>query len=401
MSKTPAQVYGSLGTGPALISQYEPNRALPIDGTNQSLRNPVTGSPFTVYLVPPSTLVNALSGGGISRPRSVFDPLLEEANQIAVAGNQNPIGTRVPASSNVGIIDSALKSNSNWSAVKNRQTNFKTKKFVSTPTGQPTNQNLVAQNGTSFNDRTAYNSNANQVAIADVQQALSVLSQLRAIRNTPRLTLFVNPEEFSRVFTKKVSYSERNRNGYLLQSNFDEQVTLSGRGRTGNFITGVPTGVSGPNGQNPTTSGVQYASKLDSAAWQNLMNLYQIYKNNGVIYNPDGSEAHLWTGLVAIEYDQFVYYGQFDSFNYNYDESSPNAIAFDFSFTVSFMTDVAENSPVLPMQSPTPSPSDPRYIGQNPSNVPFSTNTRSNQVTTGAASQIGQDATFDPFVTNE
>jgi hypothetical protein len=138
---------------------------------------------------------------------------------------------------------------------------------------------------------------------------------------------------------------------------------MSINGSTGAFIAGAAdsANVSAESaqfsGETASVSGVQFASKRDSAAWQNLMALYTFYRNNGYIYDTVGeSEAHLFIGAVAIDYDQWTYVGHFESFSYSYDEGTPNRIEWSAEFVVSRMYDWASSpSVVLPQTAPTQS----------------------------------------------
>ena len=407
MSDLPdAQRFGLVGFGPNWIAEYEPNQSPPIDGSKRELRDPITGSPFTISILPPDTLTRALSGGDLAAPRGPFDPLLEQANAAALNAGQSPLGTRVPANTNVGILDASLQANNNFRAQRRRQNNSRRNQFVSTPTGERQTIPDIAGNGTDFTNRNAGRTQANQVAISDLTQALSVLGQVRRMQETPSLTMLINPQTLGMTFSKKQIYQDRNRFNYIYQSAFDEQPRMSVTARTGAFITSGT--FADANGQRTlTSSGFQYANKRDSAAWQNLMNLFTLYRNNAMVYNPDGSEAHLWVGNVVIEYDQNIYFGQFDSFSYSYDETKQHGnVEFSFDFTVNFWFDTAQFNTVQSYRAPNPSPSDSRYVGQRqlPSPV-LGSSFRTNQerfsfgVTLDNVEVVeGNDATFDPLV---
>lgn len=345
MTLPDARRYGQLSTGPAQTATYTPNQSIPIDGSKQELRDEETGSPFTISLVPPDTLTRALTGV-FSTPRSPFDPLLEQANTAALEAGDNPLGTRVPTNVNIGLIDASLQANTNFRALQRQNQNFRRQQSVATPVGQVAQIPTIAGNGVDFNDQDAGRTAANQVAISDLDQALSVLSQLKRMQETPPLTMLINPETLTKTFSKKNIYQDRNRDGYIFQSAFDEQVRMSVSARTGAFITGSQA-LNDFKQATVSGSGLQYANKLDSASWQNLMNLFTLYKNNAIFYNPDQSEAHLWVGNVVIEYDQIAYFGQFDNFSYSYDETKPHSVEFNFDFTVSFTFDSAQRGPVL------------------------------------------------------
>jgi hypothetical protein len=182
---------------------------------------------------------------------------------------------------------------------------------------------------------------------------MDIAMQLRAIRDTPPLVLLINPQSLQRTFTKVQQYSDRSRYGYIFQAWGEDQPKLGISGKVGAYISG--------------TRGVQFASRRDSAAWQNLMTLFHVYKNNGYIYDTIGrSNAHHHVGALSIRYDQWVYYGHMQSFSFTLDESNVyGGLTFEMQFVVSAMQDTAQTvTAVQPMRAPTPSWSDPRYTGQ-------------------------------------
>jgi len=199
--------------------------------------------------------------------------------------------------------------------------------------------------------------------LADAYVAADIALQLRNILNVPPLTLLINPNSFSISYNKLQNFSSRTRFGYVFEAWGEEQPRLTISGSTGAFIagavdTGNPFGGQA-EGQTSTPSGVQFAAKRNSAAWQNLMGLFQFYKNNGYIYDTLGqSEAHLMIGALAIDWDQWTYVGHMDSFKYQYDENIPHRVTFDIEFIVSRIYDWGQTpSAVSPQSSPTASPS--------------------------------------------
>lgn len=164
--------------------------------------------------------------------------------------------------------------------------------------------------------------------------ALDILYQLRAIQEIPPLVLLINPESLAINYTKVSQFTERGRYGYIYHTWGDELPKMSVSGKIGAFVTGNSNGEVGPNG-------VQFASKRNSAAFQNLMNLLLFYKNNGYIYNRTEartpSTLHS-VGLLAIEYDGWVYEGNMESFSYSYSEETQNGgMEFSFDFSIEKM----------------------------------------------------------------
>ena len=194
------------------------------------------------------------------------------------------------------------------------------------------------------------------------------------------MTLLINPEQLNYSYGTIQNYSERNRYGYIFQRWGEQQVRLSVSGKTGAFISGAKSLVGGTNQiqnfgglgapsagglqQTPVVTGVQWASKRDPASWQNLMSLLTFYRNNGYIYDSlEATEAHLFIGSIAIDYDQNTWIGHFENFEWQFDEQKQGGgIEFSFEFIADFIFDNAQQEfQVLPIASPTPSPSDPLW----------------------------------------
>lgn len=444
----PLGSYGGFETGPNFIRSQVKSQSQAIDGTKQRLRDPKLGSPFTFRVVPPPVLLGALLGTGEAKTLDSFDPLLREAftaaenNLLAVLNNENAtaeeiavarqglLGTR-PAnrgSQNIGIIEAAARSQNNFAKVVSQRNQFRRSNFfASGPTRGATLTRLdkmVAANGIRFDPKKVGQSQANQAAVSDLTQALDVIVQLNRVLDTPPLTLLVNPESLTINYQKKQTYTDRNRFNYIFQSWGEEQVRLSVSGKSAGFVVGAgkinsfdldgegqiqiretTQGSLKTPQETRTVSGYQYASKWDSAAWQNLMGLFSFYRNNGYIYDTGGrprSEAHLFIGNIEITYDQWVYVGQFENFQYNYSEDKQHgAIEFSFEFTASFMFDLSQGGPVEPFDSPTPSPS--QATKKNTPNFPPSQTktTRDRNGTEEANTSTAiLDAHVDPFDTS-
>lgn len=247
--------------------------------------------------------------------------------------------------------------------------------FNTSKSGTGSIQEFVAHNSKPNDKLSADGSMVNDVggnlgtpAIADVYTAVDIARQLAAVINTPPLVLLINPTTFSVAYTKLQQHQERTRYGYVFQAWGEEQPKLSFTARCGAFISGG--------------RGVQFASRRDSMAWQNLMNAFHLFRNAGYIHDTVGkSNAHLAVGSLSIRYDGWIYYGHMESFNFTLDEEHMHGgVEFSIEFTVSAMVDTAQPPYVVtPMKSPTPSPSDPRYLGRG--NVP---NTRAGNFSVGA-----------------
>lgn len=327
-----ASRYDGLAVGPKLTYTYETQTSVPYDGTNKLAR---LLSPFTLRLVVPEALVEASGSSGVDvnllgRATQSASDLTTKANSIRssigipqVTGNNN-------GASNLTSLRSTLSAG----------------------------QALLTTLGTT--DRAVL---TDLVTVADIQY------QVEKMLQTPPLTMFVNPNSLSISYNSVQQYSNRTRYGKVFERWGEGQVTLSISGSTGAFVAGNPTATAGAvqasagftgitNSENDVPTGVQFASKRDSAAFQQLMSLFHIYRNNGYIYDTIGkSEAHLFIGSVAIDYDQMTYIGNIDSFEYTYSEEMQHRIEWSMEFTVGRIYDHAEEPVVVaPQSTPNPGP---------------------------------------------
>lgn len=311
-----ARRYDGIAVGPRFLYSFEGQSSVPIDGSSALARDL---SPFTLRILPPF-LASSPTGGSVSTLDSAFSSV-------------SAFNTSAQAASNAAQAGSAYTASSTFLAQR------------AVANGQE-----VSQSSTRITVNT----------LTDGYTALDIAAQtelLQSIYQTSPLTLLINPKELSVSYTSVQSYSARARNGLIFQRWGEQQPQLTFSGSTGAFIAGA--GAVGADGQTASVSGVQFASKRDSAAWQNFMALYHFYRNNGYVYDTFGkSEAHLMVGFIAIDYDQWTYYGHIDTFEYSYDETMPHKVDWNLTFTCSRIVDNASSpSSVLPMTAPTQSPS--------------------------------------------
>jgi hypothetical protein len=326
-----ASTYDGLPVGPGLSYSFENQAGVPYDGTNKLAR---LLSPFTFRFVVPEVLVESLGSSApdvnlIGRATKQATDYSDQANQIRANIGIPQVTGSEGAASNLTSLRSTLSAG----------------------------QALSTLNGTT--DRAVL---TDLTTVADIQYQVEKMLQM------PPLTLFVNPNSLSISYSTVQQFTNRTRYGYIFERWGEGQVTLSISGSTGAFVAGnnsatgsiVQSTTSGfasiTNTENDVPSGVQFASKRDSAAFQQLMKLFHTYMNNGYIYDTvGGSEAHLMVGAIAIDYDQMTYVGNIDSFSYSYDEGSPHRIEWSMEFTVGRMYDHAEEPMVVtPQSTPTP-----------------------------------------------
>ena len=317
--------YRGLQSGPGFSLEYEPNQTPAVDGTQSLLRSL---SPFMIQVEPPLAYASQTEKGKT-----------DLAGILASGHRSAPSAFRAARKA----LDEPGLEGSMTSGAKSVE-QFVSNGVLHKPQGAESTQ-AVDLHGDGA-------SRIGSPAIADLYSAVDVTMQLRALVNTPPLVLLINPQSLVMAYNKVQQYTDRSRYGFVFQAWGEEQPKLSIEARCGAFVSGG--------------RGVQWASRRDSASWQNLATAFQFYRHNGYIYDTIGkSNAHHFVGALSIHYDGWVYYGNMESFNYALDESQQNGgITFSMEFTVNAMVDTSKTSPViLPMTSPVPSPSDPRYGG--------------------------------------
>lgn len=337
-----ANRYDGIRVGPGMHYSFETQEGVPVDGSNAALRN---ASPFSMRFVIPDALAVAagidLRDSSLSEaPDTKFSPGVFTRAMQQTNGNQEYKATR-EGLANVKAVDAPIQSL----------------------------QGVISQ----FQFLTATDAKIAST-LAAAANAADILVQVKRLLNAPPLTLLINPAEMSISYTNIQSFASRVRTGYIFERWGLDQPTITFSGSTGAFIAGVG---SGP-GRNPfsqgvgrfretsSPSGMQYAAKKDSAAWQNFMSLMQFYKSNGYIYDSLSMNADpLMVGAIAIDYDQWTYVGHIVALDYAYSEASPHRVEWSMNFVVDRMYDhSAPTTNVRPYRAPTPSPSDPVYSGR-------------------------------------
>ena len=330
--KSPPQpaAFQSLRTGPDVDVEYEPTQVPQVETSEALLRRL---SPFMLQVEPP--LAFGEDGGFLARKGNsvcldTFSSAMRtytgyEASRAAVAQSGLVAGINTQVSS----VQEFIQSNSMNAAARKQGAPAKDKQ----------SPDLAS-------------SNLGEPAIADLLTAADIAWQLSGAMQVPPLVLLINPQTVQISYNKIQQFQERTRYGFVFHAWGEEQPKLSITARCGAFASGY--------------RGVQAVSKRDSLSWQNLMNAFHFYRNNGYIYDTIGkSNAHHFVGAISIHYDQWVYYGHMESFNWTYEETNQlGGVEFTMEFTVSAMVDTAQQTFVVtPMKSPIPSASDSRYIG--------------------------------------
>jgi len=333
-----ASAYEGLAPGPRASFSFEEQEGIPVDGSSKSARN---YSPFVLRLIPPS-LVD-IDASLVSEGATSNVDLYGQAGQSMAANN-------AAASTILGAYGiSSVSSSATVANTLNQQ--IAAGQYLNTASG-----------------------NQIRTTLTDSVTAMDIAAQVAQILATPPLTLLVNPNNMAIQYTGIQSYQERGREGFIFQRWGEQQPNIKFSGKTGAFIAGESAGSSAWNGianasiqafkeegTTLTPTGVQFASKRNSAAFQNFQALYQIYRNNGYIYDRvTGTEAHLAIGAVAIDYDQWTYVGHIESFEYAYNAEQIHCLEWSMEFVVGAMYDNAQAPyAVLPLTAPIPNPTDP------------------------------------------
>ena len=230
------------------------------------------------------------------------------------------------------------------------------------------NASQAQQNINTFANNNLNSSNLGQAFLnAQVNMINATLQAIQTMKNTPPLQMLVNPQSFKLSAEKIVSDGEWGRNGPIVE-HWGEQldklecsgkvaafysIDASGGSSTsaspGNFgYSTQQTFAGGAAGGGP---GITRIARQYSAAYQNFLSLWLLYKNNGGIFLnpaqltpsvPGNTSSPLSAqptnlsvlGSIYIYYDNILYLGSFDSFNLTESETAPYTLEYNFTFTV-------------------------------------------------------------------
>lgn len=302
--------YRTLATDHRDQVSFEASAIPMVDGSDATLRNL---SPFIMQLEPPLIYANGPARGNVKKV-GLYEAAATKQNSYASARrNINTQGFAEPGA------QVALD------------------RYLLTGQGGEVTQSRPATTSPGDFERLG------MPKIADIQQAVSLASQLNDLANTPPLVLLVNPESISIQYNKVLANQDRTRYGFVMQAWGEEQPRMSITLKCGAYLSGG--------------RGLQRVGRADSAAWQNMESVFQFYRNNGYIYDIIGaSHAHLAIGSVSLRYDQNVWYGQFESLSYSETPETENGgLTVQLEFVVARHVDLAPTiQNVVPYQSPNP-----------------------------------------------
>lgn len=335
-----ARFFERLPTAPNFQREYETQDTVPIDGSKASLR---AFSPFVLRVLPPLVLGDNFNTLRVARPNPAEGEVADSSPRVDYAGAIRSLNQRVDLSEETY---QSLVNRGGLIPGLSGTTTRAIEEFVSNSArNQAISPNVPA-------------SSRNRIvpALANDSTALSILLQISRLLDIPPICLYINPSTLSVAHAKIAQFQERSRYGYIYQAWGEELTKVSFSCTIGAFIAGRQSST-----QTGVASGVQYASKRDSASFQQLMAVFSLYQSSGYIQdttaNATGrvSRANLLVGNTAIEYDQTVYVGHMDSFSYSEDESLQNGgLKFDIEFTAIKVYDVAQpKSSIAPENTPS------------------------------------------------
>lgn len=300
----PASSLPFIPTGRRFDLKYEPQMGQPVDGGDPLVR---LYSPFVLQYLPP-------------------------ADAQAYLGDMKP-SRDSNFSGNVDTFKKALEGSFSLNTVYDGRVSQESYNSLEALSQSQTYQNLTAGKGA-------------ESSFVGSGQTLSYLTQLFALMNLPPLQFLINPNSMNITYTKIQDFSSRTRKNRVFKAWGEDQPKISFSAVTGAFCA-MGTTQSGDvfdfvntSQTNQSPSGVQYASKRHSMAFQHFMEILQMYQNAALLYDTlFDTEAHLGVGSFMIHYDQMTYEGLIESFDYSYQEDTPHSLSFNFDFTVSKMYD--------------------------------------------------------------
>jgi len=140
----------------------------------------------------------------------------------------------------------------------------------------------------------------------------------------PPLMMLVNPADFTVSGTKVINESFA-KGGWVVEHWGEELDSITVNGRTGGFYVG--------NFLFEEKAGLTRLQAQNSAAYQNLMALYLIYKNNGYNYEKQFDRRRINSiGNIRLYYDWTVYFGSFRNFRLIENAEKPFQFLYNFEF---------------------------------------------------------------------
>ena len=357
MANRPLQAAASFGGLPDIVGSQgftfgraiDLQEGIPIDGSDASLR---TYSPFLIRVVLPYIL-----GGDQNdqlrtfrnpqrSPPPLNAPTVRSDNRGDVSYSQSQNDVRVDPSGRTAFDNLVNSGNAIPGLTAASQTSLEDayNQAIFQQQFGPTVENVT---------RPPTNQRTNTVTpgLTNDTYALSLAVQLKQLQSVPPLLLLINPSSMQVTYTKIANFQNRSRYGFIYEAWGEEMPKISFTFKIGAFTAGL----SSITQKGSVVSGVQRASRNDSASFQQLMNMLAMFQGGTYLQDTEtNSRAFPMVGNLAIEYDQTVYVGHMESFSFSDEESKPNGgLDIQVEFVANRVYDVAPQvGDVLPMQNP-------------------------------------------------
>lgn len=188
-------------------------------------------------------------------------------------------------------------------------------------------------------------------AMTNDTTALSLAIQLKRLMDVPPLVLLINPSSMKTDYTKVAQNQNRSRKGYLYEAWGEEMAKLSFTFRIGAYTTALASITQ----KGRVVSGVQRASRNDSAAFQQLMALLTLFQSGTYVQDTETNSRAFWmVGNLAIEYDQMVYVGHMESFSFGEEDTKQHGgLEISIEFVANKVFDLANQVlAIQPMDNP-------------------------------------------------
>jgi len=193
----------------------------------------------------------------------------------------------------------------------------------------PLNTTNTGSNDSRANLATGRNISPQDLTEADRNYVEQIDLQSRLVSAFPVLTLLAAPTTISKSMEPTVE-TAKGRRGPIVSQWLERPMVLQASGRT---LAQMIVTQSGGGG---LTSGF----RTYSDSYNNLLNLFAVYKNNGLLFTQAGAQGTSSTGVavypvaVQIRYGGSRYIGSFDSFSIKESAETPFLLNYDFTFTV-------------------------------------------------------------------
>lgn len=163
-------------------------------------------------------------------------------------------------------------------------------------------------------------------AARDLGQDVGYLrAQVLKLLDLPPLVFLIPPATLTRSYSKVLSDGARTRLGPKVEEWGEEQTQLSMSGTIGAFMTHNLD-------RSGEGNGGLHSRAIHSGSYQQLMELYTLYRHNAYILNEDKTIAMV--GAVQIYYDGRIYTGSLKSFNMTSSQDNPYNMTYDLTMTL-------------------------------------------------------------------